>query len=71
VKLHSCPETDCLYIEPGSGPGVETREVINGLDVDIDADGHVVGFDIDQTPARLNLTSLEARPLPLRSIRAA
>ena len=37
MKLHYYPETDSLYIEFSEEPGVETREVTNGVNVDIDA----------------------------------
>ena len=70
MKLHYHPETDSLYVEFRSGPGVETREVCDGLNVDLDAAGGVVGFDIDQASRRLDLSTLEAEALPLRSIRA-
>ena len=50
--------------------GAETREVSKGLNVDLDADGGVVGFDIDHASRRLDLSTLEAEALPLRSIRA-
>ncbi len=32
MKLHYYPETDSLYIELKPVPGVETREVVAGLD---------------------------------------
>jgi uncharacterized protein YuzE len=47
MKLHYDPETDSLYIELKDSPGVETREIVEGLVVDLDAKGDVVGFDID------------------------
>ena len=47
MKLHYYPETDSLYVELKAGPSTETREVANGLNVDIDAVGDVIGFDID------------------------
>ena len=48
MKLHYYPETDSLYVEFKARPGAETIEVTEGLNVDLDADGEVVGFDIDQ-----------------------
>ena len=33
------PETDSLYIELNSAPGAETREVAEGVNVDLDAAG--------------------------------
>lgn len=70
MKLHYYPETDSLYIELRSGPGVETREVSDGLNVDLDAEGAVVGFDIDGA-SRLDLHTLETVALPVQITRAA
>jgi uncharacterized protein YuzE len=48
IKGRYFHETNRVYIEIApTGPGAETRNVANGLDVDLDADGNVVGFDID------------------------
>ena len=69
MKLHYYPETDSLYIELSEKPGVETREVSDGVNVDIDARGNLVGFDIDRAANRLDLSSLETNALPLRSYR--
>ena len=70
MKLHYYPETDSLYVEFKAKAGTETIEVTEGLNVDIDADGEVVGFDIDQASRRLDLHTLETEALPLHSIRA-
>lgn len=70
MKLHYYPETDSLYIELKSGPGAETREVSDGLNVDLDTAGGVVGFDIGHASQHLDLTTLETEALPLRSTRA-
>lgn len=64
MKLHYYPETDSLYIELRSGPGVETREVADGLNVDLDASGAVVGFDIDGA-SQMDLSTLETVALPV------
>ena len=45
MKLYYYPETDSLYVELKDAPGAETREVADGLNVDLDADGCVLGFD--------------------------
>ena len=39
MKLHYYPETDSLYIKLKSTPGTETREVADGLVVDLDKQG--------------------------------
>jgi uncharacterized protein YuzE len=71
MKLHYYPETDSLYIELKAGPGVETREIAEGLVADLDAAGTVVGLDIDGASRRLDLDTLEAVALPVGATRAA
>ncbi len=71
MKLHYYPETDSLYIELKAEPGAETREVAEGLNVDLDAQGQVVGFDIDGASTRFDLTTLETFALPFTVIKAA
>ena len=70
MKLHYYPETESLYVEFKAAPGAETGEVTEGLNVDIDANGEVVGFDIDQASGRLDLHTLETEALPLYSMKA-
>jgi uncharacterized protein YuzE len=65
VKLHYYPETDSLYIELKSQPGSEVREVADGLNVDLDSAGEVVGFDIAHASERFDLRTLETVALPL------
>jgi uncharacterized protein YuzE len=67
MKLHYYPETDSLYIELKPRPGAEVREVAEGLNVDLDEAGEVVGFDIDHASRRFDLTTLETVALPLNS----
>jgi uncharacterized protein YuzE len=64
MKLHYYPETDSLYIELKSTPGVEVREVVEGLVVDLDVNGDVVGFDIDHASHKLDLSKVETISLP-------
>ena len=71
MKLHYYPDTDSLYVEFRAGPGVETREVSDGLNIDFDADGSVVGIDIDHASRSVDLSTLETEALPLHSTRVA
>lgn len=41
MKFHYYPETDSLYVEFKWGSGVESVEVTEGLNVDLDKDGGV------------------------------
>ena len=71
MKLHYYPDTDSLYIEFRAGPGVRTREVSDGLNVDLDADGNVVGFDIDHTSRQLDSPHWRARHCPYKPLESA
>jgi uncharacterized protein YuzE len=64
MKLHYYPETDSLYIELSEAPGAESREIVDGLVVDLDADCNVVGFDIDHASTKLDLSRVETIALP-------
>ena len=64
MKLHYYPETDSLYIELNSAPGIEVREIVDGLAVDLDANGDVVGLDIDHASRKLDLSKIETIALP-------
>jgi uncharacterized protein YuzE len=64
MKLHYYPETDSLYIELKSTPGTETVEVVEGLVVDLDEHGDVVGFDIESASRKFDLSKVETVSLP-------
>jgi uncharacterized protein YuzE len=64
MKLHYYPETDSLYIELNSAPGIEVREIVDGLAVDLDVNGDVVGLDIDHASRKLDLSKIETIALP-------
>jgi uncharacterized protein YuzE len=71
MKIFYYADTDSLYIELKAGPGTETREIAEGLNADLDADGTVVGLDIDHASTRIDLTTLETTALPLVKLKAA
>jgi uncharacterized protein YuzE len=64
MKLHYCPETDSLYIELAEGPGATTEEVRPGIVLDFDAEGRLVGIDIEDASRVMNLRKLEVESLP-------
>ncbi len=66
MKLHYHLETDSLYIDLSARPSVDSAEVASGVVVDFDADGNVVGIDIDRASKVLDLKTVEAIGLPLR-----
>jgi len=70
MKLHYYPETDSLYIDLNARPSAESREIADGLVVDFDAEGNIVGIDIDHASKKLDLSKLETESLPVPSGRA-
>jgi uncharacterized protein YuzE len=69
MKLHYDPETDSLYIDLNDRPGVDAHEVIDGMVVDLDADGRPVGIDIQHASRDLDLKTLETQALPALNVR--
>ena len=64
MKLHYYPETDSLYIDLTGTPGVETKEIVEGLLADFDSVGNVVGLDIEHASLKLDLSKVETISLP-------
>ncbi|MDO8615161.1 MAG: DUF2283 domain-containing protein [Dehalococcoidia bacterium] len=69
MKLHYYPETDSLYIDLNPNPGADSREVADGVVLDLDADGNVVGIDIQRASHRLDLKTLETEALPALNVK--
>ncbi|MDL5052342.1 DUF2283 domain-containing protein [Oscillatoria laete-virens NRMC-F 0139] len=46
--------------------GTDTREIEEGIILDIDEHGRAVGLDIDQASKHLNLTTLNLKRLPFK-----
>ena len=67
MKLHYDQETDSLYIDLNAKPSVDSKEVQDGLVIDLDENGQIVGIDIQHASQLLDLTTLEAESLPLRA----
>ncbi len=65
MKLHYYKETDSLYIDLSTAASADSKEIAEGLVVDFDEAGRVVGFDIQHASERIDLTELTAEHLPL------
>ncbi|MBL8038667.1 MAG: DUF2283 domain-containing protein [Nitrospira sp.] len=65
MKLNYYPDTDSLYIDLLEQPGVESREIAEGIVLDYDAAGHLVGIDIDNASQKVELKQLTLSKLPL------
>ena len=65
MKLHYYADTDSLYIDLNSRPGMDSVEVADGVVVDFDKEGNIVGIDIEHASEKLDLRTIEAQDLPL------
>jgi uncharacterized protein YuzE len=68
MKFNYYPDTDSLYIDLSSTPSADSQEVAPGVVLDFDADGRLVGIDIDHASRLVDLTRLEAEGLPLSAL---
>ena len=64
MKLKYYPETDSLYIDLSHRTSVESREISEGVVLDYDESGHVVGIDIDNASAKVDLHELLVSKVP-------
>ena len=64
MKLNYYPETDSLYIDLSEKTSVESKEISEGVVLDYDAEGNLVGIDIDNASKKVQLKELFLRRLP-------
>ena len=67
MKLRYYAETDSLYIELSERVGTDSLEVTEGLVVDLDEHGDVIGIDIEHASEKLDLQTVETVALPAPS----
>jgi uncharacterized protein YuzE len=64
MKISYYPDTDSLYIDLSEQPSAESREVSEGVVLDYDARGRLVGIDIDNASKKVELGKLILNKLP-------
>ncbi len=52
------------YIDLAEKPSAESRQISEGVVLDYDADGNLVGIDIDNASKKVQLKDLSLRKLP-------
>lgn len=65
MKIAYYPDTDSMYIELSEKPSSESREVSPGVVLDYDAEGNIVGIDIDNASRKLSLKELVLNRIPI------
>ena len=65
MKLSYYEETDSLYINLSSKNSVDSQEVSEGVVLDYDDEGNIVGIDIDNASRKLDLKEVNINRLPI------
>jgi uncharacterized protein YuzE len=71
MKLNYYPETDSLYIDLSEKTSTESHEISEGVVLDYDAEGNLVGIDIDNASKKVQLKELSLKKLPVDIYSAA
>ena len=71
MRLDYDPATDSLYIHLAERPSAGSDEVADGVVLDYDADGALVGIDVQHASRTADLDRLVLTHLPLRTVDAA
>ncbi|WAR46929.1 DUF2283 domain-containing protein [Methylomonas rapida] len=71
MKLSYDPETDSLYIHLSDKASVDSDEVADGVVLDFDENGHLVGIDVQHASQHADIQSLAISHLPLTNLQAA
>jgi uncharacterized protein YuzE len=64
MKVNYFPDTDSLYINLSERPSAESREISEGVVLDYDREGNLVGIDIDNASTKVELDKLVVSKLP-------
>ncbi len=64
MKLNYYKDTDSLYIDLSSKPSAESKEISEGIILDYDAEGNVVGIDIDNASRKIDLKEVILSKIP-------
>jgi len=66
MKLHYYEDTDSLYIDLAAALSSDSKEISDGVVVDYDEAGKIVGIDVQHASERIDLSSIELAHLPLK-----
>jgi uncharacterized protein YuzE len=61
-------ETDSLYIHLTEQPGADVHAVSDDIVLDMNADGELVGIEIQNASRHIDLSVLEIGSLPLKNL---
>jgi uncharacterized protein YuzE len=64
MKMKYYKDTDSLYIDLSENPSVESKEVSEGVVLDYDVNGNLVGIDIDNAASKVAMDKLVVSSMP-------
>jgi uncharacterized protein YuzE len=64
MKVNYYPDTDSLYINLLEQPSAESREISEGVVLDYDQAGNLVGIDIDNASRKVELHRFVVSRIP-------
>lgn len=67
MKINYYQETDSIYIDLSQKTSVNSIEISEGVVIDYDENGNIVGIDIDNASQKIDLSELVMRHLPVKS----
>jgi uncharacterized protein YuzE len=65
MNLNYYSDTDSLYITFSKNTSIKTKEVSDGVLLDYDQYGNIVGIDIDNASKKINMTEINLDKLPI------
>jgi len=64
MRLMYYRDTDSLYIELSSKASADSQEIADGIVLDYDAGGNIVGIDIDNASRKIDMKEITLSKLP-------
>ena len=71
MRLSYDPETDSLYIHLTENPSKDSDEVADGVVLDFDESGGLVGIDVQHASLHADISRLLLSKMPFRELEAA
>jgi len=65
MRLNYYPDTDSLYIDLSGKVGADSKEISEGVILDYDVDGNIVGIDIDNASKKVDMKELLVSKVPI------
>lgn len=66
MRLNYYPDTDSLYIDLSEKTNADSVEISEGVVVDYDSEGSIVGINIDNASKKIALRQLLINKLPFQ-----